>query len=186
LRKKPDWDAGSRWVTVGARDYEEIHARLHGLRVEKCVTVRGGGRMKDQSPRVILLGLFLVGCASAGPAADEEPTVPVYGPNEKTPCEYEAIGPVRAEAWVGLQNARGYEEARAQELGRVGARIGADAVILPDTRVQLPFSVPGAPTRTLLRFEGQAVTWIEGTCKRRTPKDGLDSRLGESGVRRVL
>jgi hypothetical protein len=125
--------------------------------------------MRRQSPKVILPVLLLVGCASAGPVADEEPTVPVYGPNEKTPCEYEAIGPVGAEAWVGLPGARGHEEARAQELGRAGARIGADAVILPDTRVRLPFSVPGAgeaPTRTLLRFEGQAVTWIEGTCKR--------------------
>jgi hypothetical protein len=123
--------------------------------------------MRYLIPTPILLGLLLAGCASAGRHADDR--VPVYRADLDTPCEYEFVASLRVEASVLPHKARDYERVRARELGRAGARAGADAVILPDTRQSLPFVVENASTTLVPKpfwFEGDAVSWISGTCMR--------------------
>jgi len=66
-----------------------------------------------------------------------------------------------------------YERAWARELGRAGAKVGADAVIAEEPVLRLPFNVarvrtgerPSPPRPREVEFEGEAVRWIEGTCK---------------------
>lgn len=125
--------------------------------------------MKGHIPTLFLLGLLLAACATSRPAAEENQQVPVYRADEKTPCEYEIIETVRVETSVDPFKARDYEAVRDLELGRAGAKVGADAVILPDTRLWLPFSVQAASNpiaATPFSFEGDAVSWIAGTCER--------------------
>ena len=125
--------------------------------------------MPGESPTPILLALLLGGCATAGPSREQDQRIPVFRADEETPCAYELVAPIRVEASVAPYKARDYEEVRARELSRVGAEMGADAVILPDTRPWLPFSVAEAQSAiapTPFRFEGDAVSWIPGTCRR--------------------
>jgi hypothetical protein len=125
--------------------------------------------MRNLSPNPIFLGLLLVACASGGPGVEEDRSVPVYRADDETPCEYEFIETLRVEASVLPHRARDYEEVRARELGRAGAKIGADAVILADTRQWVPFRVEDAQNAlapTPFWFEGDAVSWVPGTCKR--------------------
>jgi hypothetical protein len=125
--------------------------------------------------RVASVGLALVamGCASAGaaPGAEEgrEP-VPVYARESDVPCRFENVQTVRGSASV-----TSYEEfAREREkvLAREGARVGADAVLLPASEERRGVAVtarvgPGGVQRlpTQISFEGQAIRFVEGTCR---------------------
>jgi len=130
--------------------------------------------MKRQSLVFLPLALFLAGCASGGSAGEEQPAVPVYGPDEETPCEYEFLATVTAEL-SPLTSGRMLEEEMIKELGKAGAKSGADAVILPagpGGGLRLPFTVErvggsrnsSMPTQGP-EVEGQAVRWIQETCK---------------------
>lgn len=129
--------------------------------------------MRKREPRLILSALLVAGCASGGPSGGEEQGVPVFGPDEETPCDYEEIGLVSVEVTLDEQNLRVGDDTPRRALAREGARRGADAVILRESRRQIPFDVvtdsrtghrTAIPVRA--RFDGLAVTWIEGTCKR--------------------
>mgnify|MGYP001031125503 CR=1 FL=1 len=103
--------------------------------------------MKHQRLALIILSLALAGCASWGPRAEDEPRVPVYRHDQETPCDYEPLGRVVAHAVI--QPGEREEWVRERALGRVGAEMGADAVILPGPeggRERLPFG-PGRKTR---------------------------------------
>jgi hypothetical protein len=114
-----------------------------------------------------LVAPALIGCASPGLRVDEQPRAPVYRFGQETPCDYESIGPITAE--TTLYSGDDYEKTRVKALGEAAARMGADAVILPDPApsVRLPFVVQGqlSPPRQV-RFEGEAVRWVAGTCRR--------------------
>jgi len=59
-----------------------------------------------------------------------------------------------------------FRVAMQRALGRVGAEVGADAVIVRDYVRRLPFVVREADApRGPLMFEGTAVRWLKETCK---------------------
>ena len=124
------------------------------------------------STRVPLAALaaFAFGCASAGGGSDLPP-VQVYASTDELPCEYDVIEAVSGSSSRRSSSRADYESIRADVLGREGADIGADAVIAAAineigtmrraTRgrgVQLP------PAPPLLRFSGEAIRFIPGTC----------------------
>ena len=128
--------------------------------------------MRIQSLKFLPLALFLAACATGGAADEDQPTVPVYGPDEETPCEYEVLGTVTAEV-TGLGSTSRLDEMGRRALGQEGAKLGADAVVLPGGRQKLPFTVvrAGSQARNPAAYsgprkvEGQAVSWIQETCK---------------------
>ena len=112
-----------------------------------------------------------VGCASAGSPADEGPRVPVFDERGETPCEYEVMHSISASASSTRVGDREGGEARDRELGLAGAKIGADAVIVPyQGPKKIPFVVgsrSGAPAYgpAQVKYEGWAVRWIPEPCK---------------------
>ena len=129
--------------------------------------------MKEFKTLPIFMAVLAGGCASGGSGVDERTSVPVYRLDEQTPCEYEAIGPVSAEATIDLRGSRDIPLTRSRVLGRAGAEVGADAVILKDSEEREPTvdtdprSGDPVPIQIRFRFEGEAVTWIDGTCRQR-------------------
>ena len=114
---------------------------------------------------VAALAAFAFGCASAG-GGNDLPPVRAYASTDELPCEYEVIETVSG--WsASVQGSRtAYERIRADVLGRAGADIGADAVIIPEIddfqhggRQLRPLPLP-----PLLRFSGEAIRFIPGTC----------------------
>ena len=135
------------------------------------------------APKVGLLSLALVltGCVSAGPRPDDLPRVPVYQIGEETPCDYELIRRVVAEQGNTGRSDQDFRLAMQRALGIAGAEAGADAVIVRDYVRRLLFTttrtgLPPSPSPPLM-FEGEAVRWIEGTCKRYGP-EALSSLSG--------
>jgi len=129
--------------------------------------------MKEKVIGLVLTVVALNGCASTGPATDDGPRVPVFRIGQETPCEYESMGRIAAEATMTSFSERDYELAMNRELGRAGSKIGADAVIAEDPLARLPFAVGQVrqhpaqpPPQRRVEFVGEAVRWIEGTCKR--------------------
>ena len=123
--------------------------------------------MKGLKLTLSLVSVAVIGCASSGPRVDQDSGVPVFRFGQETPCDYESIGTVIAETTI--YSGDDYRTVRVRALSDAGARMGADAVILPDPGLpaRLPFVVQGqqsAPRQ--VKFEGEAVQWIEGTCKR--------------------
>ena len=115
---------------------------------------------------LVALAMFAFGCASAG-GGNDLPPVPVYAVNDPLPCEYEVIQTVRGS--TSAQSSRAaFERIRADVLGREGANVGADAVITPEpleggTVRRVRAGQPPPPPR-ILRFEGEAIRFIPGTC----------------------
>jgi hypothetical protein len=130
------------------------------------------------------VGLFLAGCASSGgipsegAPADGAPavatSVPVFDSAEDVPCAYEVIRTVRGEsdASTGGSPDR-YERERERVLGRAGARIGANAVLVEPVSemrgvqrrvvVSAPAgSPPPLPPAPNLQFEGEALRYLPG------------------------
>ncbi len=120
------------------------------------------------STRVPLAALaaFAFGCASGG-GGNDLPPVRAYASTDELPCEYEVIETVSGWSARSVQGSRtAYERIRADVLGRAGADIGADAVIIPEIddfqhggRQLRPLPLP-----PLLRFSGEAIRFIPGTC----------------------
>ena len=98
----------------------------------------------------------------------------VYEADDEKPCEYQEMHPISVSVSASEVGGRSQAEARDRELGLAGARVGADAVIVPDLGPEkLPFLVGSRsraagviPPPTQTRFEGMAVRWIPETCKR--------------------
>ena len=133
--------------------------------------------MKAKVIGLVLTVVALNGCASTGPASNDGPSVPVFRIGQETPCEYESLGRIVAEATMTSFSERDYELAMNRELGRAGSKIGADAVIAEDPIARLPFAVgqvrqhpPSPSLQRRVEFEGEAVRWIEGTCRRYVPE----------------
>lgn len=130
--------------------------------------------MRVSNIGVLLSGLFMLGCASTGPPAEDGPVVPVYEEGEETPCEYEVMHPIRVSISTTRLGNRDREAVRDRELGLAGAKIGADAVVFPDPGPQkVPFIVGRRSTAgnqmsgtAPVEFQGLAVRWIPETCKR--------------------
>lgn len=129
--------------------------------------------MLRRFPFALLPALILVGCATSSPAPEDEgPRVPVYQVGDKLPCDYEVIRIVRAERKQGVRSDVENHRAMEQALGKTGADAGADAVIVDDFSLKLPFVVvrsgqprPSPSISRLPPYEGNAVRWIPGTCK---------------------
>lgn len=126
--------------------------------------------MRLWMPGVLSLSFLLAGCASGGTAGNETPSVPVFGPDEETPCEYELLATVTVEVSPLVADRRVEEELK-KELGKEGARRGADAVIMEDrfklplTVVKVDMSASRPMPREGPKMEGKAVRWIPETCK---------------------
>ena len=121
--------------------------------------------------RLAPLAAFVLGCASGG-GGNDLPPVPVFASTEELPCEYEVVETVSGSSSRRSSSVAEYERIRADVLGREGADIGADAVIAPEIdeggtqrRVVVGGAVqrPGPPP--LLRFTGEAIRFIPGTCR---------------------
>lgn len=120
-----------------------------------------------RKPLPLLVPIGLAGCA-ATPRSDVAP-VPVYTP-ETMPCEYEVIGDVRSTTGATFTSASAFEEARDRALGREGAEMGADAVLVPDPRAGQ--AVRREVTRRnepppLTTFRGEGVRFMSATCRDR-------------------
>ena len=112
-----------------------------------------------------LLGaILLVGCASSGGGSGAE-TVRVYTRAEDIPCQYEVLQTVRASGQI-VRAPGAFERAQARALGRAGARVEADAVLVPppDWSTARRREVTNEPIS--VRFVGQAIRFIPGTCGR--------------------
>ncbi len=110
------------------------------------------------------------GCAST-PGDPNLTPVPVYRESE-APCEYEVIDRVRVQQPGGTPTLEEFVRRLRVDLGRAGARVGADAVIaaLPDPsnpgrarRREVSGARPPPPPPM---FTGEAVRFITDTCGR--------------------
>ncbi len=113
-----------------------------------------------------LLGaILLVGCASSGGGSGAE-TVPVYTRADQIPCQYEVLETVRAYGSYDFRIHGAFEMAQARALGRAGARVEADAVLVPppDWSTARRREVTNEPIP--VTFVGQAIRFIPGTCGR--------------------
>ena len=121
---------------------------------------------------VAALVAFAFGCASGG-GGNDLPPVQVFASTEELPCEYEVVETVSGSSSRRSSSLADYERIRDDVLGRAGADIGADAVIAPEIdergtqrRVVVGGGVvqpPGPPP--ILRFTGEAIRFIPGTCR---------------------
>lgn len=120
--------------------------------------------------KLVFLGMAIAvsGCASAGGRSDLPP-VRVYT-EEEAPCEYEVMRRVRAQTASTITSSQAYERARDRALGQEGAKVGADAVIVPSigegtagraVRREVGRRIVPPPMTT---FRGEAVRFIPGTC----------------------
>ena len=118
------------------------------------------------STRVTLAALaaFAFGCASGG-GGNNLPPVPVYTSTDDVPCEYEVIETVRGSSSRSPRGSAALQRIRDNVLGRAGAGIGADAVIAaPPEPGRAMRERPPPSTPRLLRFSGEAIRFIPGTC----------------------
>ncbi len=114
--------------------------------------------------------VILGACASSGTSSDGPSTVPVYEVASEVPCRYEVVERVEAAWTMRIPPAPGEQDReRARLLGREGARVGADAVLLPQnptpvgsTRVAVG---PGQTTTIPVTFVGDAIRFLPGTCR---------------------
>jgi hypothetical protein len=125
---------------------------------------------------VHLLFACAAGCASAGDPTEQVASVPVFDSPEDVPCQYEVMSTVRGESPRSAGGSpAAYERERARVLGRVGARAGADAVLVEPVEdlagvqrravVSAPAgSPPSIPPGPALQFEGEAIRYVAGTC----------------------
>ena len=116
---------------------------------------------------VALLSLAAA-CASAGTPPATEATVPVFDSRDDVPCQFEVMRTIRGEsnATTGGSPAA-FEQERGRVLGRVGARAGADAVLVEAVGemagVQRRVAAP-AGSLPNLQFVGEALRYLPGTC----------------------
>ena len=115
-----------------------------------------------------LVLLVLCGCASGGGGGGDD-TVPVFLTPADVPCEYVVMDTIQERSSVSVPSpSQGRESARNRErvLGRAGARLGADAVVvIPFER--LPFRVAvsrGESQMVPVTYEGEAVRYSDPTC----------------------
>ena len=127
--------------------------------------------MMSKRVLVAAMATFAFGCASGG-GGNDLPPVQVFASTEELPCEYEVVETVSGSSSRRSSSVADYERIRDDVLGRAGADIGADAVIAPeiDERGTVRRGVvgggvqpPGPPP--LLRFTGEAIRFIPGTCR---------------------
>jgi hypothetical protein len=120
---------------------------------------------------IISLAFWLstFGCASSG-QTDAARVVPVFLYERDVPCEYVVLQPVQAFARVSAPQ---YKRMRARRLGEAGARVGADAVLIPDSQDE-PMRgdvgvavevVGGIPQPIDAEFSGLAIRFLQGTCR---------------------
>jgi len=113
-----------------------------------------------------VMGLLLAGCASNRSLTEDTPRVPVYQIGDALPCRYDSMQTVVTELRDSPRSNQDYRLSVQRALGRVGAEVGADAVIVKDFVLRLPFALPGqSGPPSALRAEGTAVRWISGTCR---------------------
>ena len=124
--------------------------------------------------RVVAIGTAVVIAACSYPreSTDRPSTVPVYVSGAEVPCRFEFLRRVQAQGTVSFPPpSRADLEREAQRLlAREGARAGADAVVLAQTR-ELGTGVIGVQTDTMpstltYDFFGDAIRFIAGTCRR--------------------
>ena len=121
--------------------------------------------------RLAPLAAFVLGCASGG-GGNDLPPVQVFSWTEELPCEYEVVETVSGSSSRRSSSVADYERIRDDVLGRAGADIGADAVIAPEIdergtvrRVVVGGGVQPLGPPPLLRFTGEAIRFIPGTCR---------------------
>ena len=120
----------------------------------------------------IALAAFAAGCASAGTGTAEGPTsVPVYLTAAEVPCRFEVIERVEGQGMAA--SLEEYERERSRVLGRAGARVGADAVLIPEGRpepgrgsvgVQVRGTSAGGRISSTMEFSGDAIRFVDATC----------------------
>jgi hypothetical protein len=114
--------------------------------------------------------MMLAACASSGTSSEGPSTVPVYAVESEVPCRYEVLERVEAEWTMRLPPSPGEQDReRRRLLGREGARVGADAVLLPQGRNAVGSTVaavrPGGTTLIPVTFVGDAIRFLPGTCR---------------------
>ena len=125
--------------------------------------------------------LLLAACASSGLGEDR---VPVYTSIDDVPCEFELVRILQVASSERFGDLNEFRTAQGRVLGREGRKLGADAVVAPQldsvfvaageltgTMVSVPLGTPppsvippegGEPE---FIFEGNAIRFIEGTCR---------------------
>jgi hypothetical protein len=94
----------------------------------------------------------------------------VYALASEVPCRYEVIRRVEAEWTMRLPPSPGEQEREQRRLlGREGARVRADAVLLPQSRTAIGSTLvavrAGQTTTMPVTFVGDAIRFLPGTCR---------------------
>ena len=127
--------------------------------------------MSTRASFVASASVMLLGCAYPREPADRPSTIPVYASAAEVPCQFEVMRGVQAQGTVSFPPpSRADLDREGQRLlAREGARAGADAVLLAQTR-ELGSGVIGVQTDTMpstLRYDffGEAIRFLPGTCR---------------------
>ncbi len=115
--------------------------------------------------RKIFFGILLAvatGCATMG-QPEEPPVIPVYEYPESVPCRFENIQPLHHRMSVVVRSGAHYDSIRDRELAKLGAKIGADAVVLVEQREDRPLAIQ-IETPMIAIFDGTAIRYLENPC----------------------
>jgi hypothetical protein len=112
--------------------------------------------------------IFFAGCASSG--SSESSVVPVYATEGEVPCRFEIIERIEVQGSISVPPSPGEtERERRRLLGREAASVGADAVLLPQSRAPVGTAVAAVPaggrTTIPVDFVGDAIRFLPGTCR---------------------
>ena len=111
------------------------------------------------------VGILLVvasGCATTGPMA-EPPVIPVYKYPEAVPGRFENIQGLHRRMTVTVRSGDHYNSIRDRELAKLGAEIGADAVVLAEPPEYRPLTINIETPMTAI-FDGTAIRYLEHPC----------------------
>jgi hypothetical protein len=123
-----------------------------------------------RSASTLTAAILFAGCASSG--SSESSAVPVYATESEVPCGFEVMERIEVQGSISLPPTPGESEREQRRLlGREGARAGADAVLLPQSRTAVGSAVVAVPanqsTTIMVDFVGDAIRFLPGTCRDR-------------------
>jgi hypothetical protein len=121
-----------------------------------------------RSASALTAAIVFAGCASSGSSGSS--AVPVYATESEVPCRFQIIERIEVQGSIAVPPSPGESEReRRRLLGREAASLGADAVLLPQSRTAVGTAVVAVPanqtTTITVDFVGDAIRFLPGTCR---------------------